>query len=152
MLNTIDIQNTFMFGNIIPGKTVVSTCFKFVEENFNVRFTRKSYDNSKLKIYYKVSWMSGQPISVALVIMRKEYWHITHIVTDDRFRFDGYAKRLVKNILKEAKKDKIKYVSCNIRETNESSQTFFTKLGFVEAENKSKIEKKENFLFFKKEL
>lgn len=141
-----------MFGSTIPGKTVIPVCFKFIEERLSVKFTRKSYDNSKLKLYYKVSWMTGEPLSVALVIMRKNYWHITHVVTHENFRFEGYAKKLIKKVLREAKKAKVDYVSCNIRQSNVESQAFFTKLGFTQAENKSKVEKKENFLFFKRDI
>lgn len=141
-----------MIGTVITSESVVSVCLKFIEDHFPIKFTRKSYDNEKLKVYYKVSWFNGQPICVALVMMRKNYWHITHIATKENFRAEGHAKKLVKKITRQAKKAKVEYISCNIRNNNLTSIIFFRNQGFVESENPSKTEKKENFLFFKKDL
>jgi ribosomal protein S18 acetylase RimI-like enzyme len=119
-----------MISSIISSDTIVNKCLKFIESYFPIKFTRKSYDNEKLKLFFKLSWISGQPISVALVVMRKDYWHITHIVTREGFRFEGYGRKLLKRILREAKRNKVSYISCNIREGNEASVKFFESFRF----------------------
>ena len=121
-----------MISSIVASDTIVNRCLRFIESNFPIKFTRKSYDNEKLKLFFKVSWLTGQPISVALVIMRKDYWHITHIVTHEKLRNEGYGRKLVKKVLKHAKRAKTDYVSCNIRTDNFASQLFFQSLGFEE--------------------
>ena len=121
-----------MISSIVASDTIVNKCLRFIESNFPIKFTRKSYDNEKLKLFFKLSWLTGQPISVALVIMRKGYWHITHIVTHEKLRNEGYGRKLVKKVLKHAKRAKIDYVSCNIRTDNFASQSFFKSLGFEE--------------------
>lgn len=121
-----------MISSIVASDTIVNRCLRFIESNFPIKFTRKSYDNEKLKLFFKVSWLTGQPISVALVIMRKDYWHITHIVTNEKLRNEGYGRKLVKTVLKQAKRAKIDYVSCNVRTDNFASQLFFQSLGFEE--------------------
>jgi ribosomal protein S18 acetylase RimI-like enzyme len=119
-----------MISSIVASDTIVNRCLRFIESNFPIKFTRKSYDNEKLKLFFKISWLTGQPISVALVIMRKDYWHITHIVTHEKLRNEGYGRKLVKKVLKHAKRAKVDYVSCNIRTDNFASQLFFQSLGF----------------------
>lgn len=121
-----------MISSIVASDTIVNRCLKFVESNFPIKFTRKSYDNEKLKLFFKLSWLTGQPISVALVIMRKDYWHITHIVTHEKLRYEGYGRKLLKKVLKHAKRAKVSYISCNIRQGNEASKKFFESFNFVQ--------------------
>jgi ribosomal protein S18 acetylase RimI-like enzyme len=121
-----------MFSSIIARENLASRCFLFIEKYFKVKFTRKSYDNENLRLFFKFHWITGDPISVALVIMREKYWHITHIATHENFRDRNHASRLIKKIIKRGKKAEVDYISCNIRETNIVSRVFFERFGFSE--------------------
>lgn len=138
-----------MIGSILASDTIVNKCLKFIESSFSVKFTRKSYDNEKLKVFYKLSWLTGQPISVALVIMRKDYWHITHALTNENLRGVGYGTKLIENVLKQAKRAKINYVSCNIRTDNFTSQSFFQSLGFQKS---TSPKTKPDFIYYSKDV
>lgn len=138
-----------MIGSTLASDTIVNKCLKFIESSFSVKFTRKSYDNEKLKVFYKLSWLTGQPIAVALVIMRKDYWHITHALTHENLRGEGYGTKLIKNVLKQAKRAKINYVSCNIRTDNFTSQSFFKSLGFQES---TSPKTKPDFIYYSKDV
>jgi ribosomal protein S18 acetylase RimI-like enzyme len=138
-----------LIGSILASDTIVNKCLKFIESSFSVKFTRKSYDNEKLKVFYKLSWLTGQPISVALVIMRKDYWHITHALTNENLRGVGYGTKLIENVLKQAKRAKINYVSCNIRTDNFTSQSFFQSLGFQKS---TSPKTKPDFIYYSKDV
>jgi len=138
-----------LIGSTLASDTIVNKCLKFIESSFSVKFTRKSYDNEKLKVFYKLSWLTGQPIAVALVIMRKDYWHITHALTHENLRGEGYGTKLIKNVLKQAKRAKINYVSCNIRTDNFTSQSFFQSLGFQKS---TSPKTKPDFIYYSKDV
>lgn len=140
-----------MYSSLITKQGLVNKCLTFVESRFPIKFTRKTYDNQNLKLFFKVSWFTAEPLSVALVIMRKKYWHITHIVTHENFREEGYGTKLLKMVTKEAKKAKIEYISCNIRTDNFVSQAFFISNGFIE-QVAPKDKSKPDFVYYRKDL
>lgn len=141
-----------MYGHDKPKTSLVNTCFNFLENYFTIKFSRKTYQNERLELFYKISWFNGRPLCVALVIQRKEYWHITHIATHENFRENGYALKLIKKIIKTAKKSNIDYVSCNVRCEDECSKNLFIKSGFEYIENPEKVQVKPGFMFYKYNL
>lgn len=141
-----------MYGSESIKASIVNSCLNLIEKYFTIRFSRKTYQNDKLELFYKVSWFNTQPISVALVVKRKNYWHITHVVTEENFRSEGYGYKLIKKIIKKAKRADVNYVSCNIKCENEASKRLFTKSGFVYIENPEKVQVKPGFMFYKYNL
>jgi len=142
-----------MLNSICVGDSLIPSCFGFLEKYFTIRFTRRSYENKKLKLFYKLHWLTGEPLSVALVIMRQDYWHITHIATLEGYRDRGYARKLVNKITRNAKRKNAKYVSSNVRETNLVSRVFFEAMNFTLYDSlPTNLKKKPGFYFYAKQL
>jgi len=142
-----------MYSYINLKKSLLTRCLDLIEDNFSIKFTRKTYQNKHLEVFFKLHWLKGTVMSTALVIKRDNYWHITHIVTQECYQGSGYAKKLLNKIIKQAKKSKISYVSCNVKEEDFKSQNLFRSCNFSYKTDLPKGAKvKEGFKFYSYEF
>lgn len=117
---------------IYESKTV--KLLSFIEKYFTVRFSRKTFYSNSIILYYKNKFLSSKVACVAMVAKKKDYWHITHIATDENLRKKGYGKKVLKRIIKDYLKSEAKELTCNIRFLNTSSQILFEQMGFKKIE------------------
>jgi RimJ/RimL family protein N-acetyltransferase len=116
-----------------------------IEKYFPIRFTRKTFLSEKIELFFckKVNWFKfkSEIVSVGMVFNKKQHWHVAYIVTEENHRRHHYAEKILKRIIRKAKKTETEYITTNIREGNEKSIKLFTKLGFKH----SKIQDKAGF-------
>lgn len=106
----------------------------FIENYFTVKFSRKTFYSKSIIIYYKNKFLSNEVACVAMVAKKPDYWHITHIATNEKLRKKGYGKKVLKKIIKDYLKSDAKELTCNIRSINTSSQMLFKQMGFKKIE------------------
>lgn len=88
---------------------------------------RKSYKKS-----FMIVLTSKKILGFAWITKKGKEWTLEEIFVVERGK--GYGTKLMKYLLKEARKRKIKKIKLNVHKENKEAIKFFKKFGFVEKE------------------
>lgn len=79
-----------------------------------------------------VAKADGHPAGYIIFEHVMDEGHISNLAVREKFRGRGIGRELVEFVLEEAKNIKIKWIELEVRESNKTARSFYSKYGFKE--------------------